>query len=88
MFLLQIGGVIFRINWGQYVMKPTNSYYWGQRIYSLLPPAGELVVDLRQEYVKPLWGHHDLTLWAGWLLIFAAIFLVKLRFPNNLRTAE
>ena len=88
LFLLQIGGVIFRINWGQYILRPGSSYFWSQKVYSLLPPAGELVVDLRQEYMKPVWAERDLALWGAWLLVFGAFFWLKLKFPNNRRTSE
>jgi hypothetical protein len=89
LFLLQVAGVLFRVNVGQYIEGGgIESYSLAERIYRFLPPVGELVVDLRREFQTPSFQNGHLLLWMAWLLLFMLLFLWKLRYPSSARQSE
>ena len=77
LFLLQIAGVAVKVGIA-YEGKETLKWF-----YEKLPPVGDLVYDLRQNYVTPDWSHPNLLLCAIWLLVFVLLFRYKLRYPTK-----
>ena len=87
-FLLQMSATLFRFNVGQFMVDKSESIGWAQRIYGKLPPAGELVFDLRTSFLKPSWEAGHWLLWVAWLTIFVLLFRFKIRYPAVTRAGD
>ena len=83
----QAAGVFFRL--------PLEGVFGDHRylgvlrfVYYKLPPLGELVYNLRENYVHPDLLSQQTALWAAWLVLFLAVFQLRLRFPGQSRSAD
>lgn len=83
--VLQGMGIFFHLTnlgWGEPAFRGGVWF----RIYSLLPPVGELAFDLWKQYKKPDWGSPHLSLWLVWLIVLAVLFCVRISKPSSLRS--
>ena len=88
-FLLQIGGALFRIDLENLPLGSIpSSVQWVRLVYSKLPPVGELVFDLRQTFLKPSWESSHFVLWLVWLGLLGMLFRLKLCYPLRARVGE
>lgn len=87
MFMLQLSGAVFRYNLDRFAGNGP-AFDLARWIYFKLPPVGELVYDLRLNFVKPNWTDPHLILWAIWLVVFVLLFRLKLRYPAKTRSAS
>lgn len=88
LFSLQVAGAVFRFNLERFATQHSGAFGIARKVYESLPPVGELVYDLRESYVRPLWSHPHLVLWAMWLGIFMLLFRYQLRYPSKSKSAE
>lgn len=87
-FLLQMGGIIFHIEWERYLEIEAPWYHWSRYIYERLPPVGELIFELRNNFKTGSFSENHLALWGVWLVIFVIFFYLKLRYPPLSQTTE
>jgi hypothetical protein len=87
-FLLQIGGAIFRISSSVGLpAAPHDNYQLARLIYSYLPPVGELFFDMRLAFYQPA-KVPNLWLWIAWLGILMVWFRLKLQYPLRSKASE
>ena len=87
-FALQGFGSLFRFG-VEHVYNATDGFwYWGPRVYRLLPPVGEVVFDLKEGFNKSFESYEHFWLWGVWLVIFVLLFRLKLRYPSSTRSTE
>lgn len=90
-FSLQVAGALFRFSMDKPSVLMTGKFSQletARSVYQKLPPVGDLIYDLRQNFLKPDWKHPSLMLWAIWLAIFVLLFRYKLRYPSHTKSAE
>lgn len=81
-FALQVGGAFFRIDLENFTGELPAWYATVKKIYDYLPPLGELIFDLRQQFLTPSIKDGHFWLWAGWLALFVLLFTLRLGRPS------
>lgn len=87
-FTLQTVGSLLRIGFEKALESTGGVWATIAQIYRYLPPLGEIIFDLKLGFTKSFSDHSHFYLWGVWLLIFGVLFLAKLHFPAQSRSAE
>jgi len=87
-FLLQIAAGVFRLDLERFAQETPPTISVARRLYRLLPPVGELVFDLRNQFKAQTWSNPHWVLWIAWLVLFIVVFRVKIRRPGRASATE
>lgn len=88
LFVLQVGGGFFRIDLENFTGGNPSWYGTVKAIYDYLPPLGELIFDLRQQFLTPDIKTGHFWLWGVWLAIFVVLFTWRLARPSFGRSSS
>ena len=85
-FLMQMSGIIFHVGDAQKALLHDESISAARRLYSVLPPVGELAFELAAQYQLANWQRVPVLIWMVWLAIFGGLFYAKLALPTGSRS--
>ena len=79
---LQVIGTLFRFGFDQFAQEAGGNWLIALRIYSYLPPLGELIFNLKQTFSQGGFPTGHLILWSVWFLLGFLFFRFLLRVPR------
>ncbi len=84
-FISQTSGVVTRVASFNGATLEDNLWF---KVLGKLPPTGELVFQIKQTFRQGEYDLYHYALWAIWWVVFAVLFMVKLRYPQRPNRTE
>ncbi len=84
-FVTQASGVFSRVAAFSGTVVDDSPWF---KVLSKLPPTGELVFQIKQTFRQAEYDYQHYALWAIWWVIFTALFIVKLKYPQRPNKSE